>query len=140
MNKSQFFHSLEIPPSELIVSDKGRIYHLDLKPTEIADDIIIVGDQERVAQVSKHFDKIEHKVAKREFITHTGSYKGKKISVLSTGIGTDNIDITLNELDALVNIDLKTKKIKKEHRSLNISDQVSNCDLVNRNGSDLINS
>jgi len=120
MNKSQFYHSLEIPPSELIVSDKGRIYHLDLKPTEIADDIIIVGDQERVAQVSKHFDKIDHKVGKREFITHTGSYKGKKITVLSTGIGTDNIDITLNELDALVNIDLKTKKIKKEHRSLNI--------------------
>ena len=81
MNKSQFFHSSEIPPSELIVSEQGRIYHLDLKPSEIADDIIIVGDQERVAQVSKHFDKIEHKVSKREFITHTGIFKGKKIGI-----------------------------------------------------------
>jgi|MDSW01.2.fsa_nt_gb uridine phosphorylase len=120
MNKSHFFHSSEIAPSELIVTEQGRIYHLDLHPSEIADDIIIVGDQERVTQVSKHFDKIEHKISKREFITHTGFFKGKKITVLSTGIGTDNIDITLNELDALVNIDLKTKKIKKEHRSLNI--------------------
>ena len=113
MNKSHFFHSSEIAPSELIVTEQGRIYHLDLHPSEIADDIIIVGDQERVTQVSKHFDKIEHKISKREFITHTGFFKGKKITVLSTGIGTDNIDITLNELDALVNIDLKTKRSKK---------------------------
>jgi len=120
MNKSHFIHSSVIPPSELIVSKEGRIYHLDLKPSEIADNIIIVGDQDRVPQVSRHFNKIEHKIAKREFITHTGTYKGNRISVLSTGIGTDNIDIAINELDAITNIDLKTKMIKKDHRSLNI--------------------
>ncbi len=120
MNKSNFIHSSVIPPSELIVSNEGRIYHLDLKPSEIANNIIIVGDQERVPLVSRHFDHLDHKISKREFITHTGTYKGKRISVLSTGIGTDNIDIAINELDAISNIDLKTKLIKKDHQSLNI--------------------
>lgn len=111
---------MKIPDSELIITDQGTIYHLDLNPSEIANTIITVGDPERVAQVSKHFDKIEHKAAHREFITHTGTYKGKQISVVSTGIGPDNIDIVLNELDALVNIDFSTRTIKEELTSLKI--------------------
>lgn len=109
-----------IAESELIVSNQGAIYHLNLLPEQIADDIIVVGDQNRVAQISAHFDRIEHQVANREFVTHTGEYRGKPITALSTGIGTDNIDIVLNELDALVNIDLKTRRIKEKHHSLNI--------------------
>ena len=93
-----------IAKSELILNKDGSIYHLNLKPGDIATTIITVGDPDRVEEVSKHFDTIEFKAHKREFKTHTGSYKGKKISVISTGIGTDNIDIVLNELDALVNM------------------------------------
>lgn len=89
-------------------------------PEQIADTIIVVGDQKRVEDISKNFDQIDYKVQNREFVTHTGSYKGKKITALSTGIGIDNIDIVLNELDALVNIDLKKRVLKEEHHSLNI--------------------
>ena len=106
--------------SELIVREDGSIYHLQLCPEQIADNIIVVGDQNRVKMISDRFDSIEHKVNGREFFTHTGYLNGKRLSVLSTGIGVDNIDIVLNELDALVNIDLQTKEIKKEKRSLNI--------------------
>lgn len=109
-----------IEESELIVTPAGAIYHLNLLPEQLANDIIVVGDQNRVAQISRHFSKIECKVENREFVTHTGEYNGKRITALSTGIGTDNIDIVLNELDALVNIDLKSRTIKKELRSLNI--------------------
>lgn len=111
---------MTIPESELIITDRGAIYHLDLKPSELATTIITVGDPGRVAQVSKHFDTIEHKAAHREFVTHTGTYKGKRISVVSTGIGPDNIDIVFNELDALVNIDFTTRTIKEEHTQLTI--------------------
>lgn len=104
--------SLPIAQSELIVNADGSIFHLHLLPEHIAKNIIVVGDQGRVETVSKHFDNIEHKISNREFTTHTGTYKGKRITVLSTGIGTDNIDIVMNELDALVNIDLKTRTIK----------------------------
>jgi uridine phosphorylase len=106
--------------SELILNNDGSIYHLHLLPEQIADTIITVGDPDRVPMVSKYFDKIEYKIHKREFVTHTGFIGGKKISVISTGIGTDNIDIVLNELDALVNIDLKNRVIKDELKSLNL--------------------
>ena len=109
-----------IAPSELILNEDGSIYHLQLLPHQIADTIITVGDPGRVAMVSEHFDKIDFEGQKREFVTHTGWYQDKKICVISTGIGTDNIDIVLNELDALVNIDLDTRKVKPELKSLNI--------------------
>ncbi len=109
-----------IPETELILNPNGSVYHLKLVPENIVDNIIIVGDQGRVEAVSKFFDKIDFKVQNREFITHTGTYKGKPIMVVSSGIGTDNIDILVNELDAAVNIDLKTRLIKEKKRSLNI--------------------
>jgi uridine phosphorylase len=108
------------PETELIITDKKTVYHIDLSPDQIADNVIVVGDQGRVEKISAFFSKIECKVTHREFVTHTGIFNGKRISVVSTGIGTDNIDIVLNELDAAVNIDLD-KRIEKEHkRSLNI--------------------
>ncbi len=110
----------EIPASELIINADGSIYHLNLRPEQIAENIIVVGDPGRVKMVSAHFDEIHHEVQNREFITHTGVYKGKPISVVSTGIGTDNIDIVLNELDALVNIDLNTRLPKETHKTLHI--------------------
>ncbi len=106
--------------SELILNNDGSIYHLHLRPEHISDNIIFVGDPDRVSQVSKHFDKIEYKIQKREFITHTGFIGNKRLTVISTGIGTDNIDIVINELDALVNIDLETKTEKAEKTALNI--------------------
>jgi len=106
--------------SELILNPKGSIYHLNLHPEQIAQTIITVGDPERVGEVSKYFDKLTEKVERREFVTHTGELAGKRLSVISTGIGTDNIDIVLNELDALVNIDLQKRTSKKQHTSLNI--------------------
>jgi len=106
--------------SELILNKDGSVYHLNLKPQHIADDVLIVGDPSRVYRISKHFDKIEFEMNKREFITHVGKYKGKRITVLSTGMGPDNIEIFFTELDALVNIDLKKKVIKKKKRKLNI--------------------
>lgn len=109
-----------IAASELILNPDGSVYHLNLKPGQIANDIIFVGDQNRVEKITKHFDSIEFSTQKREFKTQTGTYKGKKITVMSTGIGPDNIDIVMNELDALVNVDLTTRIIKKELTSLNI--------------------
>ena len=109
-----------IQESELILNPDGSVYHLNLKPENIATDIIFVGDQDRVTKITSLFDTIEFTTQKREFKTATGHYKGKRISVISTGIGPDNIDIVLNELDALVNIDLKTRTIKPKHTSLNI--------------------
>ena len=109
-----------IGASELIINDRGAIYHLNVRPEEIADTIITVGDPERVAEVSKYFDRIEHKLAHREFITHTGYIGQKRISVLSTGIGPDNIDIALNEIDALVNIDFATRTINDQKKSVSI--------------------
>jgi uridine phosphorylase len=104
--------------SELVLSD-GKVYHLDLNPEQISETIILVGDQFRVPKVSAYFDNIEHQVQKREFLCHTGTYKGKRISVVSTGIGTDNVDIVLNELDALFNFDLEKRQEKAQKTSLN---------------------
>ena len=109
-----------IPSSELILNPDGSVYHLNLKPGQIANDIIFVGDQNRVEKITQHFDSIEFSQQKREFKTQTGVYKVKRLTVISTGIGPDNIDIVMNELDALVNIDLETRTIKKELTSLNI--------------------
>lgn len=120
MIRTEIKHTLPIAPSELIITPQGAIYHLNLRPDQIAKNIIVVGDQYRVERISRHFDKIDHKVSKREFVTHTGWYKGKHITALSTGIGCDNIDIVVNELDALVNIDFETRLPKEEHTELNI--------------------
>ena len=109
-----------IAESELIINERGAIYHLNCRPEEIAKTIITVGDPDRVEAVSKHFDKIEYKNHHREFITHTGYIGKKRISCVSTGIGPDNIDIVLNELDALANIDLDTRMIRENLTSLNI--------------------
>jgi uridine phosphorylase len=109
-----------IAASELIVNPDGSVYHINLKPGQVAKDILFVGDQDRVEKITKHFDSIEFCTQKREFKTQTGTYKGKRITVISTGIGPDNIDIVMNELDALFNVDFETRKIKKEVTSLNI--------------------
>lgn len=110
----------QIEASELIINNDGSIFHLHLKPEHLAETIILVGDQDRVDVISNFFDKIELKIQNREFVTHTGYYKGKRISVVSTGIGTDNIDIVVNELDAVVNIDLNTRTIKENKTKLNL--------------------
>ena len=109
-----------IKESELILNPDGNIYHLNLRPEQVADTIILVGDPNRVPRVSAYFDTIEFSTQKREFCTHTGTYKGKRLTALSTGIGPDNIDIVINELDALFNIDLHTRKPKEQLTSLNI--------------------
>ena len=109
-----------IKDTELILTPENKVYHLNISKNEIADTIIIVGDSARVKQVSKHFSKVDFIIENREFVTHTGMCKGKRISVLSTGIGTDNIDIVLNELDAAVNIDFETRTINTNKKSLNI--------------------
>lgn len=106
--------------TELILTNEQRVYHINLKAEDIADDVIVVGDQHRVAQISSRFSKIDFKTEHREFVTHTGEYNGKRITVLSTGIGTDNLDIVMNELDAAVNINLETRELNPKHRSLNI--------------------
>ena len=111
---------MAIQQSELILNEDGSIYHLNLKPENIAKDIIFVGDQDRVDKITQLFDTIEFTTQKREFKTTTGTYKGKRISVISTGIGPDNIDIVLNELDAIVNINLATRTLKETFTSLNI--------------------
>lgn len=111
---------MKIAESDLIINPDGSIYHLNLLPGDIADHVITVGDPDRVGEVSKYFDKIELKKGKREFLTHTGYVGKKRVTVLSTGIGTDNIDIVFNELDALVNIDFETREVKKHLTSLNI--------------------
>ena len=111
---------MRIPESELILNSDGSVYHLNLLPHQIAHDIITVGDPNRVDAISQYFNTIEHSIHRREFKTVTGVYAGKRITVISTGIGTDNIDIVINELDALVNVDLKTRKIKDEITSLRL--------------------
>ncbi|MEM7381830.1 MAG: nucleoside phosphorylase [Bacteroidota bacterium] len=111
---------MELGPSELILNADNSIYHLNLLPGDIAETIITVGDPDRVNAVSKYFDEIELQKGKREFITHTGYLGGQRLSVISTGIGTDNIDIVINELDALVNIDFDTRQVKEEKTQLDI--------------------
>ena len=111
---------MSIKESELILNPDGSVYHLNLKPENIADTIIFVGDPDRVSKITQHFDSIEFTTHKREFKTQTGYYKGKRLSVISTGIGADNIDIVLNELDALVNINLETREINSKLESLDI--------------------
>lgn len=108
------------PESELILNRDGSVYHLDLLPKHLSDVIIAVGDPGRVHRVSRYFNKVELEMNKREFVTHVGTYKGKRLTVISTGMGTDNIEIFLTELDALANIDLKTRRLKEEHKSLKI--------------------
>ena len=110
---------MPIKESELILNPDGSIYHLNLRPEHISNDIIFVGDQDRVEKITNHFDSIEFSIQKREFKTQTGLYKGKRLTVISTGIGPDNIDIVLNELDALVNIDLNTRK-RKDKKTRNV--------------------
>jgi len=112
------FYMSKLLDSELILNPNGSIYHLNLLPEQVAETIITVGDPERVASVSKHFDRLDCKVHKREFVTHTGWIGNKRLTVISTGIGTGNIDIVINELDALFNIDLKNKEIKDKLTSL----------------------
>src|ERR1700761_3544467 len=109
-----------ISETDLILNADGSVYHLNLLPGDVADTIITVGDPDRVSQISGYFDHIELKKSKREFVTHTGTIRGKRITVISTGIGTDNIDIVMNELDALINIDLQTRLPKDQLKSLNI--------------------
>jgi uridine phosphorylase len=110
----------KIPATELILNGDGSVYHLNLLPEDLGETVLLVGDPDRVSEVSKHFDSIQIKKQKREFITHTGTLGSNKISVISTGIGTDNIDIVLNELDALVNVDLASREIKSGKRDLNL--------------------
>lgn len=109
-----------IPSSELIINDDGSIFHLHLKPEQLADTVLLVGDPARVEMVASYFDNQECRVANREFVTITGTYKGKRMSVISTGIGTDNIDIVVTELDALANIDFATRLVKPELRQLTL--------------------
>jgi uridine phosphorylase len=109
-----------IPESELIINSDGSVFHLHLLPGEIGDSVILVGDPDRVDMISKYFSKIEVKKQNREFKTHTGVFNGKRISVTATGIGTDNIDIVVNELDAITNIDFKTRMVKENRKSLNL--------------------
>ena len=109
-----------IEPSELIINPDGSIFHLHMQPEQLAENVILVGDPGRVKMIAEFFDHIESQTANREFVSATGSYGKKRITVLSTGIGTDNIDIVVNELDALVNIDLKQRQLKEEVKSLNI--------------------
>jgi uridine phosphorylase len=109
-----------IKTTDLLINPDGSIYHLALRPEQLADHVIVVGDPGRVNEISGFFDHVECKVQNREFITHTGTYRGKRITALSTGIGTDNIDIVINELDALANVDLATRKIKDTHKTLHV--------------------
>lgn len=110
----------QFPPSELVINNDGSIFHLHLKPENLADKIILVGDPGRVSLVASHFDSKECEVSNREFHTITGKYKGKRVTALSTGIGCDNIDIIMNELDALANIDFATRTEKPEHKTLTL--------------------
>jgi len=112
--------SKKIAASELLLNADGSIYHLNLRPEELADTVILVGDPGRVSLIAKHMTAIEFTKQSREFVSTTGMYNGKRITVLSTGIGTDNIDIVMNELDAIANIDFNTREIKKEKRSLTL--------------------
>ena len=118
--------------TELVLNSKKQVYHLGLSANNLAHKIILVGDQDRVSMVSEFFEKIEHKSQHREFVCHTGIYKGKRISAISTGIGTDNIDITINELDALVNIDLENRIENEEKISLEII-RIGTCGILQEN-------
>lgn len=109
-----------LPPSEFIINSDGTVFHLHLHPSQLADRVILVGDPGRVNTVASHFDSIEHDITNREFHSITGTCHGKRITVLSTGIGCDNIDIVMNELDALANIDFNTREIRPDHRTLTI--------------------
>ncbi|MEY3236125.1 MAG: hypothetical protein RI883_226 [Bacteroidota bacterium] len=120
---------MQFPPSELVLNNKNQVYHLGLSPSTISNKIILVGDQDRVKLISSFFDSIDHQSQHREFVCHTGIYKGKRITVISTGIGTDNIDITMNELDALVNIDLIKREEKKDKQSLDII-RIGTCGIL----------
>jgi len=118
--------------TELVLNSKKQVYHLGLSASNLAHKIILAGDQDRVQMVSEFFEKIEHKSQHREFVCHTGIYKGKRISAISTGIGTDNIDITINELDALVNIDLENRIENEEKISLEII-RIGTCGILQEN-------
>lgn len=109
-----------IPESELIINSDNSIFHLHIKPEQLADKVILVGDPGRVRTVAKYFDAVECEISSREFCTVTGTYRDKRITVVSTGIGCDNIDIVVNELDALANIDFKTRTIKEQHKTLTL--------------------
>lgn len=109
-----------LEPSELILNPDGSVYHLALRPEHLGDLVLVVGDPGRVARVSAHFERIEHKSQNREFVAHTGTFHGARITALATGIGTDNLDIVMGELDALVNIDLEKRTPKQEHKTLTI--------------------
>ncbi len=109
-----------LEPSELVLNPDGSVYHLAMRPEQVGDLVFVVGDQDRVNRISDHFEKVEHRTQRREFVAHTGVHHGTHVTALSTGIGTDNIDIVLNELDALVNIDLENRTPRKEHRALRI--------------------
>jgi uridine phosphorylase len=111
---------LQFSGTNLLINPDGSIYHLNLRPEQVADTVILVGDPDRVEEISRYFDNVEFIVRNREFITHTGVYRGKRITALSTGIGADNIDIVLNELDALVNIDFTSRTLRPLHRTLDI--------------------
>jgi uridine phosphorylase len=124
-----YFYHMQYPPSELVLDSSMRVYHLGLKPENVSEKIILVGDQDRVSMISAFFDSIEHSSQHREFVCHTGNYKGKRISAISTGIGTDNIDITINELDALFNIDLKDRIEKKDKTSLKLI-RIGTCGIL----------
>lgn len=120
---------MKYPASELVLDSSGNVYHLGIAPNELAHTILLVGDQDRVGTISSFFDEITHKSKHREFVCHTGTYKGKQITALSTGIGTDNIDIVINELDALVNIDLKNRENKAQPTSLNLI-RIGTCGIL----------
>lgn len=120
---------MQYPHSELVLNDKGQVYHLGLSPDQVSDKVILVGDQDRVNLVATFFDTVEHASQHREFVCTTGIYKGKRITVLSTGIGTDNIDITINELDALFNIDLEQRSDKTEFKSINMV-RIGTCGIL----------
>ena len=120
---------MQFPATELVLDSNGAVYHLGLQPEQLAQRVILVGDQDRVVKISRFFDQIDSQVQHREFVTHTGTYKGKHITVLSTGIGTDNIDICMAELDALANIDLKTRTQKDMQRSLEIV-RIGTCGML----------
>ncbi|MDB2656822.1 nucleoside phosphorylase [Crocinitomicaceae bacterium] len=120
---------MQYPPTELVLDAQGNVYHLGLAPEDIADTIILVGDQGRVELVASYFDTVQHTSQHREFYCITGTYKGKRITALSTGIGTDNIDITINELDALANIDLDKREDKPEHKSLRLI-RIGTCGIL----------
>jgi uridine phosphorylase len=120
---------MQFPATELVLDAKGAVYHLGLLPEQLATKVILVGDQDRVAKISRFFDEIECQIQHREFVSHTGTYKGKRITVLSTGIGTDNIDICMAELDALMNIDLELRREKQEKTSLEIV-RIGTCGML----------